>query len=189
MLIKKLNARSLLAFAILAVAGALALMVFRNFQGAGPEEIFDSLPGNVDLSLKRVHYTETREGISRWALEADSAAHSVGEGTTRIENIRMTFYDQGELGDVTLTARSGEMKVDTREVEVRGDVVVKSPRGYVFYTEYLRYREADKIIRTEHPVRFVSENIEVAGKGMQFNVQNHTFVLLSDVKAWIEGNR
>jgi lipopolysaccharide export system protein LptC len=51
----------------------------------------------------------------------------------------------------------------------------------------LRYREADKIIRTEQPVRFVSENMEVAGKGMQFNVQNHTFVLLSDVKAWIEG--
>jgi LPS export ABC transporter protein LptC len=179
---KRFNVRNLLALAILVLAGALIFAVIRNFKGVAPEEIIESLPGNVDLSLKQINYTETRDGKRHWTLVADSADHTVKDGTTRIENIHMTFYDE-ESGDVILTAEKGELKSDSREVTVRGDVVVQNPQGYFLYTDSLLYREAERMITTEEPVRMVSEKMEVTGVGMRLHIEDHTLVLLSDIQA------
>lgn len=187
LMIRRLNIRNLLAVVILVLAGALTVTVIRNFQGASPEEALEALPRNIDLSLKEIRYTETSDGRRRWMLVADSAAHSVGEGLTRIENIRMTFYDRQDAEDVILTARSGTFRVESREVEVHGDVVVKSPRGFALYTEHLTYGEADRVIRTAAPVRMVSDRMELTGKGMRLSVVDHTLELLSAVRARVEG--
>lgn len=176
------NVRNFLALAIVVLAVTLTITVVRNFKGGAPEEIIESLPRNVDLSLKKINYTETRDGARRWTLVADSAAHSVEGGITRIENIHMTFYDKN-MGDVVLTAEEGTMQTDSREVTVRGDVVVTTPRGYSLYTDSLLYREADRTISTEEPVRMVSERMEVTGVGMNFDVEDHRLVMLSDIQA------
>jgi LPS export ABC transporter protein LptC len=186
-MIRRLNIRNLLALVILVLAGAMIVTVIRNFQGPSPEEALEALPRNIDLALKEIRYTETSDGLRRWMLVADSAAHSVGEGVTRIENIHMTFYDRQGAEDIILTARSGTFRVESREVEVHGDVVVKSPRGFALYTEHLTYGEADRVIRTAAPVRMVSDRMELTGKGMRLSVAEHTLELLSAVRARIEG--
>lgn len=180
---KKVNTRHLLGLVILVLSGILAAVVVRNYRGPASEDVVAALPRNVDLSLREIHYTETREGVRRWTLIADSAAHSAGAGITRIENVRMTFYDLQGAGDLTLDAREGTLTTATREVEVSGEVVVHSPRGYTLYTDRLQYAEAERRIRTEAPVRIVSQAMEVTGRGMHLDVEKHTFVLLADVKA------
>jgi len=187
LMIRRLNIRNLLALVILVLAGALTVTVIRNFQGPSPEEALEALPRNIDLSMKEIRYTETSDGLRRWMLVADSAAHSVGEGVTRIENIRMIFYDRRGADDVILTARSGTFRADSREVEVYGDVVVKSPRGFALYTEQLTYGETDRVIRTAAPVRMISDRMELTGKGMRLSIVDHTLELLSAVRARVEG--
>ncbi len=184
---KNLNVRNLLALAILFLAGSLAVTVVRNFRGPAPEKVLESTPRNVDLALKKIHYTETRDGVRRWTLVADSAAHDMEDGIAHIKNIRMTFYDAGGVGAVTLTARRGELKPDAHEMEARGNVVVKSARGYTMYTDRLQYRENDRMIRTAEPVRLVSKTMDVRGKGMRFNVQDQSVRLLSDVRGQVKG--
>jgi LPS export ABC transporter protein LptC len=185
-MIRKLNIRNLLALVILVLAGALTVTVVRNFQGALPEEDLEALPRHIDLSLKEIRYTETSDGLRRWILVADSAAHSVSEGVSRIENIQMTFFDTQGAEDVTLSARSGSFQVDSREVEVHGDVVVKSSQGFALYTEQLTYRESDRMIRTDAAVRMVSDRMALTGSGMILSVVDHNLVLLSAVRARIE---
>lgn len=156
-------------------------MIVRNFQGGGPEEILETLPRNVDLSLKKINYTETREGRRHWTLEADSAAHSAKDGTTRLKNIRMTFY--GKQGDYSLTAANGEMQVDTRQVSVWDDVVIKCPQGYTLYSDRLDYSEAKRQIRSEMPIHLVSDRVEIDGVGMTLDVETHSLKILSAVEA------
>jgi LPS export ABC transporter protein LptC len=182
----KLNIRNFLALAIFVLAGSLAVTVVRNFRGPAPERMLSSIPRNVDLALKKVHYTETRDGVRRWTLVADSAAHDMGDGIAHIKNIRMTFYDADGKGAVTLTARSGELKSAAHEMEARGHVVVKSARGYTVYTDQLRYREDDRTIRTAAPVRLVSTTMVVRGRGMRFDVRHHTIQLLSGIRGRVE---
>ncbi len=43
--------------------------------------MIEALPGNADLALKEISYTETRGGVRLWTLVADSAAHRLGDGT------------------------------------------------------------------------------------------------------------
>lgn len=178
----RLNFRNLLALAILVLAGTLAVVVVRNYRGATPEEILESLPRNVDLSLQKINYTETSEGKPRWTLVADSAAHNVGEGITRIENIHMTFYDE-QNGDMVLTAEKGEMDSASRDVTVRGNVAIVGSRKWALYTEHLQYRAADRTIRNAEPVRLLSETMEVSGVGMRLDVRNRSLRLLSKVEA------
>ncbi len=97
----------------------------------------------------------------------------------------MTFYDVHGLGDLTLTADQGEMYSDSREVLVRGDVVINSPKGYALYTDRLHYREAEQAAFTDAPVRLVSASMEITGTGMKLDVRDHSVVLLEKVKAHI----
>ncbi len=182
-MIRKISLRNILALAILLLAGALAVTVARNFQGGTPEKAIEALPRNVDFSLRELSYDETRDGQKRWRLVADRASHSVGEGVATVENVRMTFYDESGAEDLTLTARRGTFKVEAREVEVEGDVVLKSPRGYTLYTDSLFYREAERTIHTEAEVRVVSDRGELSGRGLRLNVQARTLELLSQVRA------
>ena len=182
----RFNLRNLLAAAILVFASILVVMTLRNFQGGGPEEILETLPRQADLSLQKIHYTETRDGVRHWTLVADSAAHSVGEGATRLENVRVTFYGAEGVGDVVMTARRGEFNSDRGEVEAIGDVVIQSPQGYAIHTERLQYRQQERLIRTEEPVRLESRTMQVTGRGMRFNIDDRKLTLLSTVTALIE---
>jgi LPS export ABC transporter protein LptC len=183
LMFKGLSIRHLLGLAILILSGVLIAVLVSNQRERIPEETIATLPKDVDLSLHEIHYTETREGVRRWTLVADSAEHAVGDGVTHIENIRMTFFDMESHGDVLLTAREGNLYTETGEVEVLGDVVVVSPAGYSFYTDRARFYDADGEIRTEDAVRIVSETMELTGKGMRLSVRDHTFDLLADIKA------
>ncbi len=179
---KRLQLRNGLAIVILALASALALFIASNLKGNAPEEVLEGLPKNVDLSLKKIDYTETRDGKRTWTLTADSAAHNLAEGVGRIENVHMTFFDQ-RLGELSVQADHGELEPEKREVTATGNVVVRSPAGYSFYTERLEYRESDRLISTNLPVRLEAPTGIIRGRGMRLNVVDRTLTLLADVKA------
>ncbi len=189
-MLKRFSVRHLLGLSILILSAVLIVALASHQRERAPEETIVHLPKDVDLALHEIHYTETREGVRRWTLVADSAQHMVGEAVTYIENIRMTFFDLEGHGDVLLTAREGALHSEAGEVEVMGDVVVVSPAGYSFYTERARFYDADDQIRTEEAVRIVSETMELTGKGMELSLRDHTFVLLDDIKGrWISDGR
>jgi LPS export ABC transporter protein LptC len=185
---KYLNIRNILALLIIIGVSALIVTVLRNQERLSPGALLETVAPEADLALQRIHYTETRDGIRRWTLEADSAKHDVGAGVTRIENIRVAFHpENGQGADMTMTARQGTVRIEQGELSVQGDVVVHSPDGYAVETESLQYREAERQISTRDPVRLISEGMEMTGTGMILNIQEQTFVLLANVQARLDG--
>ncbi|WP_432821092.1 LPS export ABC transporter periplasmic protein LptC [Trichloromonas sp.] len=184
----KITLRNVLGFAIVLMALSLAVTVLWNFRGEAPEEILQVLPGNVDLALKKIDYTETRDGVRRWNLVADSADYNVKSGTTIVQNVFMTFFDEKGVEAGTLIAKNGETQSDNKKVSVQGDVVVKSSRGYAFYAEQLDYSDATRMISTESPVRIVSSRMELTGRGLRLNVDTQAYRVSSDVKARVQGS-
>ncbi|BCR05491.1 hypothetical protein DESUT3_25600 [Desulfuromonas versatilis] len=169
------------------LACGLAVTVAVNFRGGGPEEVLDSLPSNIDLALKKINYTETRDGVRRWTLVADSAAHSVRQGVTSIENVELTFFDEKGEENGTLKANLGQINHEVGLVEVEGEVVVTNPRGDAFYTERLAYRNDENMISAVDRVRVVGKELQVTGRGMRLNVEDYTYELLAEVTALIPG--
>jgi LPS export ABC transporter protein LptC len=185
---KYLNIRNILALLIVLGTGSLIVTVHRNQDRLSPGALLETVAPEADLALQRIHYTETRDGVRRWTLEADSAKHDVGAGVTRIENIRVAFHPENGSGtDMTMTARQGTVRIEQGELSVQGNVVVHSPEGYTVQTESLQYRETERQIRTQDPVRLLSEGMEMTGKGMILDIQAQTFVLLAEVQAKLDG--
>lgn len=181
-----LHFRRLLALAILTLSTVLTLVVIRNFRGGGPEEIVEALPGNIDLSLKEIRYTETLEGRKRWTLVADAADYRRQEQVSRVENIHLTFHDRGKGGDVVLTARQGEVKTDARVVEVWGDVVVKTAPGSTLFADRMEYRDRDHLVRSAGPVRLEAEGLVLTGTGVRLDIETRRVEILDDVQARID---
>lgn len=184
----KINPRNLLGFIIALLTFSLLVTVARNFRGSSPEELFDALPKNVDVSLKGIDYTETRDGIQRWHLLADTADYNVKADRTLVKNVFMTFFDEQGEKTGTLSARSGEIRTESKEVSVQGEVVVESVRGYAFHSERLDYADATRTISTDIPIRMVSEKLELTGTGLRFNVDTHAYQILSKVRARLQGD-
>ena len=177
-----LTTRNLLTLVLVLVTGALSVFALRSYREWRPEATFESIPENVDLALKNIKYTKTRDGEPLWTLVADSADHSMEDGITRIVNVRMVFFDP-QMGEIVLTADQGELLPENQTVKVHSNVKIISPPGNVMLTEFLEYNESTNILHTDKKVRLSFDHFEVIGKGMQMNVENRNLLLLSNVKA------
>ena len=108
------------------------------------------------------------------------------DGITRIQNVRMIFFDQ-EDGDIELTADFGNLMPEIRKVTVSSNVVVTSASGNTLQTDYLEYDETGNILQTDSKVKINFDQIVATGKGLQMDVIERTLVLLNDVKAQVGG--
>jgi LPS export ABC transporter protein LptC len=149
----------------------------------------EDLPENVDLALREVRFSETREGVRKWAMVADSAAYNAGSGVTSVENIRMTFFDRDGHETVKLNSRQGKVQTESGEVTLSGDVVMTSVRGYTIRTERLVYRKSDDVILGDTPVKFSSAWMELSGRKLRLQVQDQQMTLSGDVRTLIKGKQ
>jgi LPS export ABC transporter protein LptC len=160
----------------------MAVLALRSNRAWEPGTTFESIPENVDLTLKNIKYTKTLDGKPLWTLEADSADHSMDDSITRIENVQMVFFDP-QMGEIVLTAEQGELLPESQMVKVHSNVKVVSSPDRVMQTEFLEYKEADNSLHTDREVRLFFDHFEVVGKGMQLDVGNRKLILLSNVQA------
>ncbi len=183
----KITIRNLLLISIAALLSGGAFAVWKNLSSRTPEELVKSLPGNIDIAFGDVDYTETRGAEQFWRLQADSVAREANRQEVQLENVRMTFYDQEDYGDIHLTARKGRWFSETGNVELVGDVVVKSDQGQALFCQQLFYDNQAELITSESPVRLVAEDMETTGQGFEVLLSQKRFVILSQVQTRLSG--
>jgi LPS export ABC transporter protein LptC len=181
-MMRLITARNLIILVIILITIWLTLRVLRDSRVLEPEATLALIPENVDLTLKNIKYTKSHAGKPLWTLKADSAAHSMEDGITRVKNVHIVFFDR-EVGDLELTAELGELMPEYRIVTVSSNVMVTSASGDSLLTDYLEYEESSKILRTDRVVKFNTDYFMVSGKGMRMDIGERTLVLLNDVKA------
>jgi LPS export ABC transporter protein LptC len=184
-MMRKVTIRNVLLIFILVLLGAVSFTVWRNFKTSTPEQLLEMLPDNVDVALDNIDYTETRGDRRFWRLQADSVAHEAQRKEVNLENVRMTVYDQGELGDIELTGQSGKWFSETGNIVLTGDVVAKSDQGLALYCQELFYDNKAEMIVSESPVRLVSKDMETTGRGLKVFLPEQRMEILSQVQTTI----
>jgi LPS export ABC transporter protein LptC len=176
--------RQLLALVIIAatmaLAGAIALKAYRGMRLIPS---LPSLPKNIDVSLQKIHYTETKGGLKKWDLIADKAEYDKAKDVIRLTVIRLVLTGTGKEGDVVLTADRGAFHTATKDVDLSGNVVARSASGMVFTTGQAAYASARSMVHTADRVKFTDGNLTVEGRGMEFNVETKKMKLEQDVTA------
>ena len=181
-----ITTRNFIILVLFSVAVWVAVLGGRYSRVLWPEAPLELIPENVDLTLKNIKYSKTKDGEPLWTLVADSAAHTMDDSITRIKNVRMIFYNQDD-GDAVLTAESGELIPEYSTVTVSTNVVLKNAKGNTLRTDYLEYKETENILQTDRTVKIIGDHFVINGKGLTVDVAERTLVLLSEVKAELKG--
>jgi len=172
--------------ALLVVAGSLSLaavIVMKIYQGRETKELLRNLPKNIDVSLQKIHFTETKEGIKKWDLVADKADYDKKREITHLSGIHLVIAGDGTTGDITLTAPRADYHNITRDVTLDGKVVAKSASGMEFTTNGASYIAARSVILTSSRVKFTDGKLILEGVGMEFVPETKNVRLLNSVTA------
>lgn len=152
-------------------------------QDAAPTRKVPKLPLKVDVSLQRVHFTETKKGVKSWDLSAERAEYNKESDSTTLTGVRLVLTGKASTGDIEVTAERAEYRNSTRDVLLSGKVVGRSGSGMEFSTAKIAYVAARSQLETDQPVRFSDGGLQLEGTGMEFQTQTRRLKLMKDVHA------
>ena len=177
---------ALFTFIVLSIVTLAALVFIYYRADKVPKTSFEQ-DEQVRVKIEKIRYSGTKAGRVEWELEADSARRSKDEDLTLLEAVKVTFYARDSTSYV-LTAQEGRFKEEAGEIEVSGDVVVRSSGdGYTIKTESLTYFVNDRKITTDERVKMTSRGIDLEGTGLVVLVDSQSFRLLRKVRAVFRG--
>ncbi len=121
---------------------------------------------DAELSINRFHHTATREGKTQWTLNAASAEFFSDSNRVRLTDLSVVFLPHSPQSKTNLTADSGVLDVNTHDMSISGNIIVKN-RQYQLKTESLHYSHESHIISTNKPV-------DIAGPAVQLRADTMT---------------
>jgi LPS export ABC transporter protein LptC len=106
---------------------------------------------------------------------------------TVIKEVSATFFlTDGKKAH--LTGRSGVFFMDTKDMELSGDVVVRSGQ-YELRTAKLSYDHKSRSISTDTPILVKGEGIHLTGHSMIFSLNTEEVLVKGSVEAVFESWR
>ena len=182
---QKLNniRRFLATLAVLASLLLIATIAFRMHKASSPKAGVRKLPVQVDVSLQKVHYTETSHGVKRWDLSADRAEFNKQSDVTVLFGVRLLIAGGAHTGELQITAERADYNNATRDVTLYGNVHGQGSKGMRFSASRVSYVAARSRLETPERVRLVDTGLELEGMGMEFDTQTRRLKLMKDVSA------
>lgn len=120
------------------------------------------------LSIENFRHTATQDGKKKWSIEAASASMYSKENIAELTNISAIFFLNNEK-TIVLTADKGLLRVDTNNISVSGQIVVKFS-DHVMETENLNYVHKSHIIYITTPVTITGETMRLKADTMSYNL-------------------
>jgi LPS export ABC transporter protein LptC len=175
------NLRFLLGVIIVGSLCLVAIMTWRTLPPPQGKKAPVKEPAiAADLQLNRVKYTETREGIKEWELEAASVRYFGDENTLFFEQVKATFFGKNQETYV-LVGKRGKINTQTKALEVFDGVKLDSSDGYQMQTQSLKYQAERRELMTSDPVEMSGPQLRVQGTGLIVELNRQRMKVLKQV--------
>lgn len=174
--------KRLRAFLGVIILGSLAMVAIMTWRTMAPstEKNTPAPTTQADLKLDRVHYTETRDGVKEWELEAISAQYFKEESTILFDKVKATFF--GKEGQTyTLVGEKGKYNPQTKAMELFDGIQLESSDGYRMRTRSLKYEAGKRELRTADAVEIDGPRLRVEGTGLIVELDGQRLQVLRQV--------
>jgi LPS export ABC transporter protein LptC len=178
--LKRLSILLLLGVGIF-ITCVVSLMVIKA-RGVRPPAI-EASASKADFRIKEVHLQEADEGSVRWKLDADQAEVFEQEGKTVMRKVTITILQPERTW--TITGEEGDLANASKDVRLRGNVVVLSSDGVHIQTNSLNWAAQPKHLWTQDPVSIVRGETSVRGQGFDARVEEERAVVKGRVQVVI----
>jgi LPS export ABC transporter protein LptC len=163
----------LILFSVIVSALVVILAVFvtqrHSIEKKG--DAVSDIRSKANISIGKAHQTAIKNGIKEWNLEASSVNYMGDNNQAIFQDLFITFYLK-DKSQVYLTANKGILNIDSNDMEIFGNVVVKSAT-YRLKTENLFYRHNRRIIFSKVPVTVIGDAFELAADSMSLNLNTN----------------
>src|SRR5262249_4947255 len=153
----------ILGCVVLFLAVVTSVLVTRSrVAKAQPQETSSS---KAHYRIKQVHLQEEDRGRGSWQLDADYGEIFEAQGKTYMK--RVTIRINEPTRDWTVNSDEGDLLRDTKDVELRGHVVVVSSDGLRLETSRLNWLAKEQRVWTDQPVTIWRNGGVVKGQGFE----------------------
>ena len=165
---------------ILFVTVVIGVLIVKGHRASAPRE--EVVSSQADQRIRHIHIQEDAKGGGyRWSLDAERAESFPGTGKTLLRKVTIGVEEPGRRWRVT--SDEGDLVQDTRDVELRGNVVLVSSEGMRIETTVLRWANAEGRVWTEQPVTIYRSGGMVKGTGFEARPSQETTLIHGPVTA------
>jgi lipopolysaccharide export system protein LptC len=161
----------LLSVIFVGLGVTLAVFISHRRMLGKEKNIVSDIRNNANISIGKAHQTATRNGIKEWSLDAASVNYMVKKNQAIFRDLSITFYLKDKT-EVYLTANKGILNIDSNDMEIFGNVVVKNST-YCLKTENLFYRHNQRIIFSKVPVKVTGAAFNLVADSMSLNLNTN----------------
>ena len=153
-------------------AGLVALALLLAAAGCGIQRSTVASRDTGELPDQEVSdfaLTETDQGTPQWKLYARYAATYNARNLIVARSIRVDFFDEKGVESSELTSREGEIKLQSRDMTARGNVILQTREGTRMSTEEIHFlnREQRIVSPIEQMVRVERAGDVLTGYGFE----------------------
>ncbi len=134
-------------------------------------------------SFENLELRETSEGKLEWILRAKKATRDSASDPTRLESLRVDFYQGSDRVRSVLTSDSGRVDSQKGILIALGSVVVVTREGSRLETEELSWDRKSARVSSEKFVRLIRGRDVLTGTGFRSDPNLVSYEILKDVKA------
>lgn len=145
-----------------------------------------STPEKSELSIGKVQHTATRNGVTEWSLEADSAEYVNENKQAILHGLLVTFFLKNNETAI-LSADKGVLGTDTFDIKVSGNVLMKN-EGYLIETQELSYSHDKKTIYSESPIKIAGNSFSLTADKLNLDLNENRTTLKGHVKGTFDEN-
>jgi LPS export ABC transporter protein LptC len=151
---------------------------------ASPSATSGEMP---DQEVSDFVLTETDQGMPVWKLYARYAATYNARNVIVARTVRVDFFDEQGAQSSELTAREGEIQLQTRDMTARGNVVLRTREGTRMSTEEMHFLNRQQLIVSpiEQIVRVERSGDVLTGYGFQSDPDLKQFEFKRKVQATV----
>jgi LPS export ABC transporter protein LptC len=161
----------LLTVIVSALGITLAVFITHKNSVDKKDHVVSGPRSKANISIGKAHQTAIKNGKKEWNLEAASVNYMAEKNQAIFQDLFITFYLK-DKSRVYLTANKGILNIDSNDMEISGNVVIKNTR-YHLKTENLFYRHNRRIIFSKAPVTVTGAAFELAADSMSLNLNTN----------------
>jgi LPS export ABC transporter protein LptC len=169
---------------ILFVTVVVGVLIVRGHRASAPRQ--EIVSSQADQEIKEIHIQEdTKGGAYRWSLDAERAESFPDTRKTLLRKVTIGVEEAGRRWKVT--SDEGDLAQGTRDVELRGRVVLVSSEGLRVETTVLRWSNAEGRAWTDQPVTIYKGGGVVKGTGLEVRPNEEITLVRGRVTATFGG--
>jgi LPS export ABC transporter protein LptC len=158
---------AILACVVVFLAVVVGVLLTRS---RGPRTMTpEAAQTKADYRIKEVHLQEEGRGSTRWQLDAEYGEIFEDQGRTTMKKVVVRVEEPARVW--TVSADEGDMLRDSKDVELRGNVILETSDGLRLETSRLAWTAKDQRAWTDRPVTIYRSGITVKGAGLRVSRQ------------------